>query len=253
MVGSIVFVLAKISMLFLLSDVKYLYCVLPMKTRKPLLRRAAFAATDSVDGQPTMDNEKLLVVALTLALMLSSCAAVVPPRGLETIPPGHLYAGNYINARAPNSDGWRLISTSASGLEFARVGEDPNESFGAQVLIFPLGKTQGPDEFIALIKRASEDDINSDRYTVMKSEFLTSEQRSYPCVSGASVVEDRRAQTSRNKKEKLLLEIKSLYCRHPVHQETGFSIIYSYRGYALYPNLNSEAKDFIDGVQVPGH
>ena len=224
-----------------------------MKIREPLVRCAAFAASDSVDAHTPMGNRKLLVAALALMLILSSCAAVVPPQSLKAVPPGHLYAGSYINARAPNSDGWRLISASASGLEFARVGEDANESFGAQVLIFPLGKAQGPDEFIALIKRASEEDFNSDRFTVMKSAFLTSEQRSYPCVSVVSVVEDRRAQTSRNKKEKLLLQTKSLYCRHPVRQETGFSIIYSHRGYALYPNLDSEAKDFIDGVQVPGH
>ena len=124
-----------------------------MKIRKPLVRCAAFAASDSVDAHTPMGNRKLLVVALALTLMLSSCAAVVPPQGLKAVPPGHLYAGSYINARAPNSDGWRLISASASGLEFARVGEDSNESFGAQVLIFPLRKAQGPDEFIALIKR----------------------------------------------------------------------------------------------------
>ncbi|MDO8596875.1 MAG: hypothetical protein Q7R45_09650, partial [Sulfuricaulis sp.] len=69
----------------------------------------------------------------------------------------------------------------------------------------------------------------------------------------ASVVEDKQAQTSPSSREKLLLQSKSLYCRHPVRQETGFSIMYSHRGRALYPNLNSEAKDFIDGVQVPGH
>jgi len=49
----------------------------------------------------------------------------------------------------------------------------------------------------------------------------------------------------------LLLETYSLYCRHPVRTNTGFAAIYSYRGRSRYPNLDKEAEDFIQGIQVP--
>jgi len=44
-----------------------------------------------------------------------------------------------------------------------------------------------------------------------------------------------------------------LSCRHPVRQDTGFSISYSHRGDGEYPNLEAEAQAFFDRIQVPGY
>ncbi len=195
----------------------------------------------------------LLVAVLLLPLVLSSCAAPGPSRNFKAVPAGYLYEGSYINVRVPSSDGWHLLNSSSSGMEFARRGNEPNESFGAQVLMFPLAQTQSKDAFVSLIKKGFEADTDSERFSVIESEFKFTEQRSYPCVRVTSVVQDKQAQTSRTGRETLLLQAKSLYCRHPKRQDTGFSIIFSHRGKSLYSNLNDEAQGFIDGVQVPGH
>ncbi len=179
--------------------------------------------------------------------------ATNPTRKSEPVSAGYLYEGGYINVRSPNSDGWYLVSSSPSGMEFAKGGVESNESFGAQLLMFPLASTSGKDELVSIMKQSFENDFDAGRYEAIESEFKYSDDRVYPCVVVEYVVKDTQAQTSPSRREALLLQAVSLYCRHPVRQGTGFSIIYSHRGQSLYSNLAEEAQNYIDGVQVPGH
>ncbi len=190
------------------------------------------------------------ILLLFVSFTLVSCATV-PSQAPKPVPAGYLYKGGYINVRVPNSDGWHLVSSSPAGMEFARSGAELGESFGAQVLMFPLPETKSEEKFVTLIKRSFESDTDSARFSIVKSDFQYSGERGYPCVRVSSVVVDKQAKTSPSHSEKLLLQSRSLYCRHPVRRGTGFAIIYSHRGKTQYENLSTEATDFIGGVQVP--
>lgn len=198
-----------------------------------------------------MQNGVCAPVMLTLiALVLASCATASSPAP-NPVPAGHLYEGNYINVHVPNSEGWHLVNSTPSGIELARAGVEQGESFGAQVLIFPLPPTNSQKEFVAHIKRGFEADTYSSRFSVVNAEFEYSEDRSYPCVRVSSIVEDREAKISYSRREQLILQSLALYCRHPVRRDTGFGIIYSHRGKKVYKNLAAEAEGFISSVQVP--
>jgi len=200
-----------------------------------------------------MNNNKYQrILLLFLTIAITSCATA-PSREPKPVTAGFLYEGSYINVRAPDSEGWNLVSSSPAGMEFARSGAEQGESFGAQLLMFPLAQTNGKEEFVSVIKQSFENDFQAGRYEAIDSEFEYSEGRDYPCVEVAYVVKDTQAQTSPSRHEVLFLQAKSLYCRHPVRQDTGFSIIYSHRGKSLYSNLAEEAQGFIEGVQVPNH
>jgi hypothetical protein len=191
-------------------------------------------------------------VLLFSAFALASCAtgsSYAP----KPVPAGYLYEGGYINVRVPNSDGWHLVNYSPAGMEFARRGAEPGESFAAQVLMFPLQGTKNSDEFLSVIKKGFEKDTDLARFEVIESNFKYTDKRGYPCVVVSYVTKDKQAQTSPTRREVLTLQAKSLYCRHPVRQETGFSIIYSHRGKTEYSNLSAESNDFINSVQVPAH
>lgn len=195
----------------------------------------------------------LLIIFLILPVLLSACVTSGPTKKTRPVPPGFLYKGEYVNVRAPISGDWYMVQSSPSGMAFARSGSNPGESFGAQLIMFPLDPTKTKAEFVSLIKQGFKKDTDSERFRAIESEFKYSHQRSYPCVEVSSVVEDNNAQTSPTQRETLLIQATSLYCRHPVLQNTGFSIIYSHRGKSLYPNLAVEGQRFIGGVQVPGH
>lgn len=187
-------------------------------------------------------------ILLFFVVALSACTSSVPPRKAVSVSPGELFAGSYINVKAPTSDGWQLAQSSGSGTAFAKGGEVANESFGAQVLMFNLTPDKTPEEFEALIKTAVMRDTDPDRFNVQQISTTYSSERSYPCVRIHSVVQDNAPQGLVGP---LVLESDGLYCRHPVRRETGFATIYSHRGESLYANLRSESESFIQGVQVP--
>ncbi len=194
--------------------------------------------------------KKFQILVILVSFTAASCVTQ-PARAPIPVPAGKFYEGSYINVKAPNSDGWNLVSASPKGMEFARSGKKSNESFGAQVLMFNLQKTNSEDEFLSLIKQSVESDTDRSRFEIIDMDFEYTDSRGYPCVKVVSIVKDKNAQISPTSTEVLTLQSESLYCRHPIRQETGFAIIYSYRGGERHQNFNAEAKQFIAGVQVP--
>lgn len=168
----------------------------------------------------------------------------------QPVTAGQEFKGGYINIRVPNSDGWLLVRSSQNGMEFAKP-TGSGENLSAQILMFGLAPTKTPDEFIGLIKSGIGQDTDSNRFDVLGTSIEISSERGYPCVRYSASLRDKEAQTSRTRREVLLLETEALYCRHPVRDTTGFAAIYSHRGRAPYSSLKSEAVDFIMGIQVP--
>ena len=195
-------------------------------------------------------NQYQITLLMFLSLALGACATI-PLHRPKPVPAGFLYEGSYINIRAPDSHGWELLGSSSTGMMFSRLGTESGESYAAYVSMFPLEETMDSDEFVSFIRKQFEEDTDLVRFEIMESKFQYSEERGYPCVVVNYVTTDKKARTSLIRREVLLLQAESLYCRHPVRQETGFAIIYSYRGRAIYSTLSAEAQDFIRGVQVP--
>ncbi len=167
------------------------------------------------------------------------------------VAPGQEFNGGYLNVRAPNAEGWRLVSSSSGGMGFAKPGKSRGETIAAQILLFGLEPTQTPEQFLALIESGTANDIDPNRFDVIKKKLDYSAERSYPCVRVSTSMRDKKAKTSSTTKEVLLLDAEGLYCRHPVRDTTGFAIVYSYRGRETYLTLKEEAEDFIKGIQVP--
>lgn len=186
-----------------------------------------------------------------LSLILVSCATTPLNRLPTPVKAGHLYEGGYINVRVPNSEGWYLVASSPAGMEFARAGINENETFGAQVLMYPLVETQNEEEFVALIKKGLETDTDPNRFEIISTEYSYADNRGYPCVRVKSAVKDTKAKVKGGGRGVLFMQSVSLYCRHPVRIDSGFSAIYSHRGDTLYENMSDEALAYIEGIQVP--
>jgi len=201
-------------------------------------------ARDYIKEHTGLPRAMLLVV-----LTLSACAT--------TLPPGQPYHGSdwagYLDLRSPNSEGWGVVQVSPERIAFARKGTQPDESIAAWVMRGAAPPTQTREEWLSLVKTAEERGLDRDRFTLLKSEYAFTDERRYPCVRSSVVREDRQAQVSAFRRETLMLREILLSCRHPVRQDTGFSISYSHRGDGEYPNLEAEAQAFFDRIQVPGY
>jgi len=190
----------------------------------------------------------LPLVLLLVVLALSACAT--------TLPPGQPYQGSdwvgYLDVRSPNSEGSRMVQVSPQSIAFGRKGTQPDESIAAWVMRGPLPPTQTREDMVSRLKTEMEG-LDRDRFTLLKSEHALTDERRYPCVRSIAVREDRQAQVSASRRVTLILREIFLTCRHPVRQDTGFTVCYSQRGRDEYPALESEARAFFDGIQVPGY
>lgn len=191
------------------------------------------------------------ILAFVLASIIMSSCVINPGHEPKPVPASYLYKGSYINIKVPNSDGWHLLNSNSSGMEFAKSGAEKKESFSAQVLIFPLRETKNEDEFLSVIKAGIVADTEPSRFDTKQLDLSYTEKRGYSCVKITGELEDKKSLTSLGYRAPLILQIESLYCRHPVRTDTGFAVIYSHRGPSKYPKLDAEAEQFISGVQVP--
>ncbi|MDD5249117.1 MAG: hypothetical protein PHY45_09035 [Rhodocyclaceae bacterium] len=185
------------------------------------------------------------VLAATILL------GVAPGLWAQSVSPGKLFAGKLLNVRAPNSEGWKLITSSGATLAFARAGASSNESYAAQVTLFAIAESKNPEEFVSLIKNGAEADAPPDRFNNLESSYEYTDQRGYDCVRVKSVTEDTKARTSFFSRESLKLQAASLYCKHPRQAGAAFVAAFSHRGETLDSELESQAQSFIEGVQVP--
>jgi len=199
-----------------------------------------------------MTNRVFAAAPLVLApLFLSACFSGRRAAGLP-VAPGQILAGQLLNIHAPNSTGWELVTSSIDGVEFAKHGDDSVETYGAQVLKFGPPAFVKPEEFLAFVKDGVAREISPRRFDLVSSDIKLWDARPYPCVRVEYVARDKKARTSMLGTKTLLLQTRALYCRHPTERELGFAIIFSHRGRAIDPNLQTLADDFIQGVDVPG-
>ncbi len=188
------------------------------------------------------------IMFLTGIILLGGCVPVEQPK----LPANYFYKGSYINIHSPNQKGWYEIHKSNQGIIFAKNGSEAGSSYIAQVLFFPLTEEiKDKNKLLELIKEEAIKKINKDRYNLLQSSFTLYEKREYPCILATSLTEDKKAKVSPNKRAKLLMEIKSLYCKDPKTEKRGFLIGYSYRGSNTDTNLSKDADSFISGVEFP--
>ena len=191
-----------------------------------------------------------LIFSLFSVCLLSACTTSTHKP--QPVSAGKIFEGDLLNVTAPNSNEWHLLESSFRGIAFARFGNEPGESFIAQVTIFfNPPQTDSPEKFEALIVKGAQSDLETERFSTSAYTHEYSDSRGYPCVLLHNISEDRRADTGKGGIKTLILQNEHLYCRHPVRKDLGFAITYSHRGNSLYHDLKKEAQEFIDGVQVP--
>jgi len=188
---------------------------------------------------------KKLIQLSIITVIFIGCVRHEP----QYLPANHLIDGTYIDIHSPNAEKWSKMIHSDSQIIFGKKGIKYNESYIARVVFFPLKSRKNKNDFFNLIQEQASKSIDKERFIVIKSNFKLSNKRKYPCVIAQQLVQDKKATTSKNNKENLIMQIKALYCKDPKREKAAFMIGYSYRGEAINSNFDLEADSFIDGVR----
>jgi hypothetical protein len=187
---------------------------------------------------------KIHGMAIVWLGLLTACTASAQ----NTAGSGARFDGPYFSAQAPSTGKWHLQRRSNTAIIFA--GGEIGNTFVAEVTMFRLGPAATPAEFEALVKKGAARDVDPkypDRYESLEQSVKYSTERPYPCVRARGVTKDNRAKGT---KEPQLLEMDSLYCRHPGEPTAGVAIMFSHRGLTPHATLRDEAERFIQGVEL---
>jgi len=188
-----------------------------------------------------------------ILLLFMSCFLALAARAQspgQPVTPKQQFPSGLLNVYSPDSEGWIVTGAGRNGIAFAKRGNESNETYGAQVIIFEMSPTGNSDEFISFVKKRIATMNPAPRFQETGSDFQYTEGRGYPCVDVRTSYDDTAAMTPAGK-EQLVLKVVALYCRHPVRQDLGFFAAYSYRGKAADTQIESSAKSFIETIGVP--
>lgn len=161
-----------------------------------------------------------------------------------------LFPSSILNVYSPDSEGWVVTGVASNGISFGKRAIESNETYGAQAIIFEIPPTTGSEELVGFVKKRIESMNPPPRFQETDANYQYTENRGYPCVNVHITFDDTAAVTPTGK-EKLKLQVISLYCRHPAQQQLGFFAAYSHRGKVNDDQLEPAAKSFIEGIDVP--
>ena len=185
---------------------------------------------------------------LLLACLVAGAAYAQSPG--QPVTKKQLFPSDILNVYSPDSEGWVVTGSANNGISFGKRAPESNETYGAQAVIFEMPPTTDPEEFLGFIKKRIALMNPPPRFQETASDYRYAEDRGYPCVNVHVTFDDTAAVTPTGKQQ-LKLQVVSLYCRHPVHQQLGFFAAYSHRGKANDDQMESAAIDFIAGVDIP--
>lgn len=112
-------------------------------------------------------------------------------------------------------------------------------------------ETQSKEEFLAQVKHEVTKEAPPEKFKNVESTFDYSDQRGYPCVLYKGSAVELNVKTSTFGRSDMLFQIQALYCRLPNLAKAGFAAMFSHRGDSDAAGFDAQARDFIEGVQVP--
>ena len=194
-----------------------------------------------------------MTISTRSSLLFLSCLATAAANAQspgQPVTQRQLFPSDILNVYSPNSEGWVVTGAASNGISFGKRGLDSNETYGAQAVIFEIPPTTGGEELIGFVKKRIAAMNPLPRFQETDANYRYTEDRGYPCVKVHITFDDTAAITPTGK-EKLTLQVISLYCRHPAQPQLGFFAAYSHRGKVSDDQLESVAARFLEGVDVP--
>jgi hypothetical protein len=165
------------------------------------------------------------------AWVVASCASMQPRLPEVQLPPERISQKGY--SLVPlNEKGWLIVGRNAYQMALAKHGENPDETFAIQAILFRLSAFKTNEEFVRLIKEGQVKDTNPQRFKILEHEVASYPTKGTDCAKSHMMAEDHAAVKRSGKSGDMVLEMLTLTCAHPKNRNVGISVIYSQRYYS---------------------
>jgi len=168
----------------------------------------------------------------------------------QAVKPNQLFARKLINIRAPSSSGWYVLHNSEYQVVLGLDGKESNDNYVARMeLLKSPTEIRDKNNFLELIRTSVEAGTSPDRFKG-DQQFAFDDRRGHLCVTSAGHLEDTKARTGLFSWGSLKFTMYGLYCQHPSSPQVIYAMVFSHSGPKAIPELEVQAQQFFEGIQV---
>ncbi len=182
---------------------------------------------------------KFFVVSiLFVASLTSSCVTTRPVIQEISLPPQRIAQNGY-SIIPLHEAGWLIAYRDSGQFMLGKRGSDRNESVVIRAFVRPLPLLKSDEEFTGFAKLVLT--AETPRHKMLSQQTKLVNVQSQSCVRIDSVMEDHGFVKQAARKDPMILEAFSLFCKHP-NGSTGILIAYSHRFYEEHRDVESGKK-----------
>lgn len=144
----------------------------------------------------------------------------------------------YFKFSPPKNEKWIIAYRNNYQTALAKKGNNLDETYGLNIILFELPNLETREEFIEYIKAGRGKDTDPKRFNITMDEIDFHEEFVDFCVIYHSVAEDKKAKKMSRNKEPMILEMAGYVCRHPKNKNLGVNFDFSHRYYKGHEDKN---------------
>ena len=187
---------------------------------------------------------------VTLAILVSGCASApsIPPGAEPVRQPAQRFNDAGFSVVPPPGDGWygmRMDGMITFGKAFS-----PMHTFAASIAVIRVkNQFASPQDFLHFVDNAKSKGTNSQRFTVLVSDFALDPAVGPDCVKYHREAQDHESPVAHGKT--LILNVFGITCLHPDDPHRAVDIEYSERSVAgnVTSSVYAEGQAFLSSLQ----
>ena len=194
------------------------------------------------------------VAVVGISLSLLSCATAQPPEAV-TLPAARIVLRGY-SFQPLQEEGWFIGGRTEEAMIVAKRGSHLDESIGIRTGTWKLegaSTQQGLVDSVRKLELQSIDPKDA-RMRNPRIEVTAATRGGAPCAVADSDIEDHGALTSSGRRDPMIIQTRTIYCRHPTLEDTVVFLSYSHRHYRedRDPAFPQKAQAVLDSLEIGG-
>jgi hypothetical protein len=189
-----------------------------------------------------------------ISLSLLSCATAQPPEAV-TLPAARIVLRGY-SFQPLQEEGWFIGGRTEEAMIVAKRGSHLDESIGIRTGAWKLegaSTQQGLVDSVRKLELQSIDPKDA-RMRNPRIEVTAATRGGAPCAVADSDIEDHGVLTSSGRRDPMIIQTRTIYCRHPTLKDTVVFLSYSHRHYQedRDPAFPQKAQAVLDSLEIGG-
>lgn len=190
------------------------------------------------------------VVAIFLSLL--SCATAQPPEAV-TLPAARIVLRGY-SFQPLQEQGWIIGGRSEQAMIIGKRGVHPDESFIIRAGTWKLEGASTQQGLVDSVRRLESIDPKDTRNRNARIVVTPATRGGAPCAVSDGELEDHGATTASGRRDPMIIQGRTIYCRHPTLKDAVVFLSYSHRHYQedRDPAFPQRAQALLDSLEIGG-